>query len=549
MSSFNFMHLTSRNSRLFLGIFLLVVLGGFPNGACAAEGKADVGSAEPSTVATPPATPEAKSNRVENSVVKIFSTVRLPDLSKPWTKQAPREITGSGVIIEGKRILTNAHVVLYAGQIQVQGNQSGDKISARVEAVAPGIDLAVLKLDDESFFDTRPPLPRANVLPAMKDAVMAYGFPTGGTSLSITKGIVSRIEFTVYNYSVAGLRIQIDAAINPGNSGGPAVVDDQMIGLANSRLVTAQNIGYIIPCEEIELFLQDVADGKYDGKPFMFDETPTLENVALRSYLRLNPTVEGVVVHKIDHPDPAYPLKKWDIITKIGDAPMDNQGKIKLGENLRVGFQYQFQKIAKNGKVPLTVVRAGRELAIEAPAEYDHPRLIPYLNGTYPAYFVCGPLVFSVATEDFVAAITSGTGGSTGATGTPSISGATVFNALSVMESPLVTRRGARPTEDEQQLVVIPAPFFPHKLAKGYSNPAGRVVKSINGIPIKSLRHLVEVLRDAQEDFIVIEISQRVAESLVFPRKEMIAATEEILNDNGIRAQGSPDMLEVWNAK
>jgi PDZ domain len=96
---------------------------------------------------------------------------------------------------------------------------------------------------------------------------------------------------------------------------------------------------------------------------------------------------------------------------------------------------------------------------------------------------------------------------------------------------------------------VIPAPFFPPKLAKGYSNPAGRVVKSVNGIAIKSLRHLVEVLRDAKEDFIVIEVSQRGAESLVFPRKEMIAATEEILNDNGIRAQGSPDMLEVWNAK
>jgi S1-C subfamily serine protease len=530
-------------------LFLLCALAGFSGGANAADQKTDAGQTEPSSVMTSPVAPAPQSNRIENSVVKIFSAVRLPDLGKPWTKQAPKDLTGSGVVIEGKRILTNAHVVLYAGQVQVQGNQSGDKISARVEAIAPGIDLAVLKLDDETFFDTRPPLPRANTLPAIKDAVMAYGFPTGGTSLSITKGIVSRIEFTAYSSFVAGLRIQIDAAINPGNSGGPAVVDDKMIGLANSRLVSAQNIGYIIPCEEIELFLQDIADGKYDGKPFLFDETPTIENAALRSYLRLSPTVEGVVVHKTDNPDPAYPLKKWDVITKIGDTPMDNQGKVKLGENLRVGFQYQIQKIAKNGRVPLTVLREGRELTIEVPLEYNRPKLIPYLNGDYPAYFVYGPMVFSVATEDFVAAITSGTAGSTGTSGTPSINGATVFNALSVLESPLVTRRSARPTVDEPQLVVIPAPFFPHKLAKGYSNPAGRVVKSVNGIPIKSLRHLVEVLRDAKEDSIVIEVSQRGAESLVFPRKDMVAATEEILNDNGIRAQGSPDMLEVWSAK
>src|SRR5437762_8054380 len=185
--------------------------------------------------------------------------MRYPDTWKPWTKLAASQATGSGVVIEGKRILSNAHMVLYAGQVQIQANQAGDKISATVETVAPGIDLAVLKLDDESFFDSPPPLPRAKSLPDIKDVVMAYGFPQGGTSLSITKGIVSRIEFTHYNFPVSGLRIQIDAAINPGNSGGPAVVGNQMVGLAFSHLSNSENIGYIIPCEEIELFLKDIA--------------------------------------------------------------------------------------------------------------------------------------------------------------------------------------------------------------------------------------------------------------------------------------------------
>src|SRR5262249_14219397 len=162
------------------------------------------------------------------AVVKVFSTMRRPDIAKPWSKQAPVEATGSGVIIEGRRILTNAHVVAYASQVQVQGNQSGDKVSATVEAIAPGIDLAVLKLEDESFFSSRPALPRAKTLPQVKEAVLAYGFPTGGTSLSITRGIVSRIEFVPYNYLSSGLRIQIDAAINPGNSGGPALAGGKM---------------------------------------------------------------------------------------------------------------------------------------------------------------------------------------------------------------------------------------------------------------------------------------------------------------------------------
>src|SRR2546430_15599822 len=106
--------------------------------------------------------------------------MRYPDAYKPWSKQAPSEATGTGVIIEGKRILTNAHVVLYASQVQVQANQSGDKVSATVESISQGIDLAVLKLEDETFFENRPPLPRAAKLPAVKDSVMVYGFPTGG---------------------------------------------------------------------------------------------------------------------------------------------------------------------------------------------------------------------------------------------------------------------------------------------------------------------------------------------------------------------------------
>ncbi len=79
--------------------------------------------------------------KVENAVVKIFATKRNPDPFRPWTKQPSQEISGSGVVIEGKRILTNAHVVLYASQIEVQAHEGSNKISATVEACAPGIDL------------------------------------------------------------------------------------------------------------------------------------------------------------------------------------------------------------------------------------------------------------------------------------------------------------------------------------------------------------------------------------------------------------------------
>ena len=106
-----------------------------------------------------------------------------------------------------------------------------------------------------------------------------------------------------------------------------------------------------------------------------------------------------------------------------------------------------------------------------------------------------------------------------------------------------------QPAFPGEGLVVIASPFFPHKLDEGYGNPRSQVVKTINGIPVKNLNHLVEILRDAKDEFITIECDTRYSETMVFPRAQMVAATDEILTDNGVRSQGSPDTLAIWNAK
>ena len=475
-----------------------------------------------------------RAGSVQTSVVRIYSTIRQPDTYKPWLRQTPTEITGSGVVIDGKRILTCAHVVNYASQVKVQADQSSERVSATVQAIAPGIDLAILTLEDNSFFDSHPPLARSARLPDTRDTVMAYGYPQGGNTLSITKGIISRIEFATYSGGVGGLRIQIDAAINPGNSGGPAVVADKMIGLAFRYMGGAQSIGYIIPCEEIELFLQDIADGHYDGKPLMLDSCQGTANPAMRSYLKLDKSVQGVVVTKPHLSDAAYPLKENDMITRIGSTPLDNEGMIQADGNLRLFFKYMIQKIARNGTVPLTVIRDGRRMEIELPVQSTYPLAIPDLKGAYPSYFVCGPLVFSGATLQYVGGFMMGQ------------AGGTRMAMLMATGNPMVKRLGDPAAFEGEQLVVV-ATLFPHKLTAGYGNPTFEVVKSLNGINIRSLGHLVEALRDLREEFVIIELDSNSREHLVFPRKEMLAATEDILTDNSIRSQGSPDMLAIWN--
>jgi hypothetical protein len=164
------------------------------------------------------------------------------------------------------------------------------------------------------------------------------------------------------------------------------------------------------------------------------------------------------------------------------------------------------QKLAKNGKVPLTVVRAGKELQVELPVLSQRPMVIPPLDGAYPPYFVYGPLVFSIASSEFVGGLTRGE------------RRGTWINALSGMGSPLVTRISDKPAFKGEALVVVSSPFFPHRLAKGYSNPATQVVKTINDVRIKNLEHLVQVLRDSKDEFITVAFDARGRRDDRFPR-------------------------------
>jgi len=479
---------------------------------------------------------DADNVKVRKSVVKILATVRHPDVFRPWTKSSPQEITGSGLVIAGKRILTNAHMVNYASRVFVQPDKSSDKLSAIVEAIAPGIDLAVLKLEDDSFFDNHSPLPINPKLPALQQTVFAYGYPEGGMELSITRGIVSRVEYADYYMMTEGLRIQVDAAINPGNSGGPAVVDGQLIGIVFSKLQQSDNIGYIIPMEEIELFLKDVKDGRYDGKPFLVDEVENLENEAMRTKLKLDKKTTGVLVRKVHRHDPSYPLRVGDVIVRIRDHPIDNTGMVHVEGDRLIKFQYLVQRVALENKLPLTIVRGGQELKLDIPVDPEHNRwLISALGDQNPSYFIFGPLVFTEASDEYVRYLT--------------YSNDAVPRIMANLYSgnPPFTRYGDRPAFPGERIVIVAHPMFTHHIGKGYNQPYADAVAEVNGVRIRNLKHLVEVLRDANGEFVEFTFLCKFTDTIVFRRKEALDATEEILNDNGIRQQCSSDIAPIWN--
>jgi S1-C subfamily serine protease len=451
---------------------------------------------------------------------------------KPWTNGNPMAVLGSGTIIEGKRILTNAHLVLYATEVQIQPRHGGDKIEAKVEMVAPDIDLALLSIKEAKFFDAYPALARAGKLPKVQDNVAVHGYPVGGNDQAVTKGVVSRIEFGGYYNHGHCLLVQVSAAINPGNSGGPAVVDKKMIGIVLSRMEEQQNIGYVIPNEEIDFFLEHIKDGRYDGKPMDTVDVrfQSSENKALRKFLNLDDSAKGLLAIP-PHQRPAnYPFQEFDLLTKVGPYDIDNEGMVRLADNLRVGFPIVFAKLVKDNVVPMTLVRNGKLIRTSLPVSKVDNRLIRAYQGERPAYFIHGPLVLSPAKADAIGWY------------------ARIRPELQTMQSPLLGRLTDREEFPGEELVVVTSTLFDHEISKGYGEALGQVVTEVNGTKVRNLKHLVEILRDCTDEYLTFRFAERGSEVLVFGRDAMIKATEDILAVNGIRAnrRGSEDMIKVW---
>lgn len=467
----------------------------------------------------------------QKSVVKIFASVSPPNMFRPWEVTAPYSTSGSGVVIEGGRILTCAHVVDYAQEIYVQLDKSSDRLNASVEVLAPDCDLAVLKLESPQDLGNVKPLAFSESLPKLKSRISVLGYPTGGGALSVTEGVVSRIETFVYSLTVRALCIQVDAAVNPGNSGGPGIAEGKIAGIVTSALTQAQNIGYLIPAEVILHLLDDwKTDGKYDGFPRLGVELFPLENPALRRYLGLEKSDTGVVLHRVLRRDLREILHPWDVITEVGGISVDNQGMVGIEGDLRVNVQGVISRRTAGSSLGLKVIRQGRRVDLEIPLLAQSALMVQEMVGSRPSYFVYGGLIFSPVMRDLLRA-----------------GGQDVLTYLA-FRGALIPRMIDVPRESpDDELVATCGPILPHKINKGYSISALSVVTHVNDQPVRNLRQMIRLIKENRgKEFVIFRFEDDREEKVVLDPKDVEKFGPEILRNNNIPAACSEDLRDLW---
>jgi S1-C subfamily serine protease len=421
--------------------------------------------------------------QVKNSVIKIYTTAVVPDFEAPWQSLSPMQKTGSGAVIAKNRILTNAHVVADAKYIQVQKNNDPKKYVAEVSFISHYADLAILKVKDLTFFQDLKPLAIGG-LPEPYQEVAVFGYPIGGETLSITKGILSRIEQKTYVHGSSTLLAgQIDAAINPGNSGGPVIVDTKIVGIVmqalNSTITT--NLGYFIPPNIIEHVLADSEDGKNDGFPELGFRTQNLENSAAKETYGLSKDQNGVLVVKVfEESAAANKLQKNDVILKIDGYEISGNGMINYSDTLKIDYKHAIDLHYVGDKVEITYLRDGKIQKTSLTAQKSEKRyslVAPPLFDQVSPYYIYGGIVF--VPIDSTLFRYSGR--------TPPLDNTEMW------ESP-----------DKKELVAV-LEVLPANVNFGYHNIKLWLVNSVNGQPVKDFSQFAALLKDNKAKNVIFE--------------------------------------------
>jgi S1-C subfamily serine protease len=461
----------------------------------------------------------ARKSNAKHAVVHIVTHASPPDYLEPWQRSQVVEYSGSGVIISDGRILTNAHLVADPIMIEVRKERMARRVAARVEHVCHPCDLAVLTVDEPDFFDGVRPL-ALGPLPGLQEKVEVYGFPIGGESISVTSGVVSRIEMATYAHSLESLLlVQIDAAVNEGNSGGPAIADGKIVGIAAQSLDNAENIGFIIPTPIIRHFLKDVEDGRFDGFPRLGVDGQAVQNQALRRFLGLPDDVYGGLVRRVDFGSPAWEvLQVGDVILGVNGQHLTEDLTVPLENGDRVYFQHEIRSRQVGETLSLEVLRDGERLKRKVTLN-DWTLLVPGLRyDRAPSYYVFAGLVVQPLTLEYLLVFQD----------SPPPHLFRYFYADNLV------------TPQRQQVLVI-SQILTHPINKGYALAEDQIVATVNGESPRDLKEFASMVEKAKGPWleIVTEDNTRIVLDLLQAR----AAAAEILSMYGLPAQKSPELV------
>lgn len=350
---------------------------------------------------------------------------------------------------------------------------------------------------------------------SLRDKIMVVGFPMGGTELSLSNGIVSRIQVDEYSMSSQRLlQAQVDAAVNPGNSGGPVFIGNKVVGVAFQGYNGHQGLNYIIPIPIMQHFLDEALSGKpYRGFPTMPITTEEIENLHERAFYGMGEK-SGVRILKVDRLSDAYDkLKPNDIILSIDGFPVSNEGTVDIPSigNCIDCFHITQSKFIGD-KVKLTILRktpetnAVKQVDIEVILDTvlgDTKKVPPLEHDKMPTYYINSGICFIPLTRNYM----EGDG--------------CEFEDMYLVEDNCLLPDAPKNHPDDQFILINN--ILNCKETQGYNKHIHGLVKAINGQPVNNIVDVVHAMEsdknkeNGQNKSELHEISLKSGSTIVIP--------------------------------
>jgi len=455
-----------------------------------------------------PIAPPKPNGPVQKSLVRITATAVEPDYRAPWNAGGLQRGVGAGFVISGNRILTNAHVVANSRYLTVERDGDPNKYPATVQFVANDCDLATITVPAPDFFKDMIPL-KFGGIPALESTVSAYGYPIGGERMSVTTGIVSRVDFQTYTHSSVDqhLAIQISAQINPGNSGGPVMQDAKVVGVAFQGYSgdVAQGVAYMIPTPVINRFLKDISNGHYDEYPDLAITYAKLQNPAQRKFLGLKDDDRGVLVSSVVAAGPSNGiLRPGDVLLTIDHHPIASDANVEL-EGERAQFEEVVERKFKGDSVTLDILRDKQPMTVTMNLYKPWPYAIQgHSYDVRPRYVLYGGLLFQPLSLDMLEAYR-----------------ATDLRLRHFFEYFILEQIYLQHPD-----VIVLSNILPDPINTYLAPYRGAIVDEVNGKKIRTLDELANAFAEAPERLVIRMIGD--GPPLVLDRNKVEAARERI---------------------
>ncbi|CAK9209304.1 unnamed protein product [Sphagnum jensenii] len=496
------------------------------SGAAAAAGKAAGNSISDRELRNE----DVKDAPFMDAVVKVFCVHTEPNFSLPWQRKRQFSSNSSGFIINDRRVLTNAHSVEHHTQVKVKKRGSDTKYLATVLAIGTECDIAMLTVSNDEFWEDVTPVEFGS-LPRLQDAVTVVGYPIGGDTISVTSGVVSRIEVTSYVHGATELlgvqaSLCIDAAINAGNSGGPAFNDrGECVGIAFQSLKhdDAENIGYVIPTPVINHFITDyVRNGDYTGFPILGIEWQKMENPDLRKALGMSANQKGVRIRRVEPTAPAAKqLQSSDILLSFDGIDIANDGTVPFRHGERIGFSYLVSQKYTGESARVRILRESKIKECDIHLA-NHKRLVPaHIKGKPPSYYILAGIVFAAISVPYLRS---------------------EYGKDYDYDAPvklLDKLLHAMSQTEEEQLVVV-SQVLVADINIGYEDIVNTQVLAFNGTPVRNLKHLANMVETCDGQFLRFDLEYQ--QIVVLEAAAAKAATPEILSTHCIPSAMSDDL-------